>query len=213
LLHALLPPPPAAPDDIAVHQTLVQGPPPRGTFFRTMALLFSVRLHNRVLFRALGAVECLLQITDAMLPASGSSTCRLNVVLGGRPSTATSQAILTNTRRRTAGGPKFRLPPPEELVLALAMAAGFIGQLADNNPELAAPAAEGMCRMCDLKFRIALLKPAVVCFGHCTSALTMCLSRWKLLQLYLPPVVIGLSKGPVLNASVLQPHSRSSTGY
>lgn len=30
LLHALLPPPPAAPDDIAVHQTLVQGPPPRG---------------------------------------------------------------------------------------------------------------------------------------------------------------------------------------
>ena len=30
LLHALLPPPPAAPDDIALHQTLVQGPPPRG---------------------------------------------------------------------------------------------------------------------------------------------------------------------------------------
>ena len=59
LLHALLPPPPAAPDDIAVHQTLVQGPPPRGEH----SIAHGIKHRN-------GSARMLRQLVDELVPAA-----------------------------------------------------------------------------------------------------------------------------------------------
>ena len=48
-----------------------------------------------------------------------------------------------NPVKYPAGGPRLRLPPPEDLVHALAMAAGFVQHLLDSNPDLVAAVAAG----------------------------------------------------------------------
>ena len=50
---------------------------------------------------------------------------------------------LTLTLSSPLGGPRLRLPPPEDLVHALAMAAGFVQHLLDSNPDLIAAVAAG----------------------------------------------------------------------
>ena len=46
LLHALLPAPPSAPDDVTVHQTLVQGPPPRGEVLNMLQSSLANKRHR-----------------------------------------------------------------------------------------------------------------------------------------------------------------------
>ena len=91
---------------------------------------------------------CGLSLFHLFLHKSQFCFCKATVILSrlnkqqtpaGRP-----DAAIKTLCSCPAGGPRLRLPPPEDLVHALAMAAGFVQHLLDSNPELTAAVAAGV---------------------------------------------------------------------